>query len=692
MLAHWERISGVGAKIFGLMWNPIGGPVTELPEALPPGPVRDLWVSIQDHEEAARDFAAALMAEEPAGGLYNPNVDSVAALNNVSAGVTEAILDGRHRPGASHHAKMLVIRNADGLVAWVAGIDVNTNRVNTTAHFDYEPGAMPYHDVQVRIEGPAARDVLRTFLSRWNDHPAMGFDPDGPFHPVPDDFNGKTGDLFSTALGFPNATHQLLLEDSDDRGGARTWCRSAEPLETAAAWRARRSATVVSSSTTTATRLATEMITSARWVAQSTRELDTAVAHHDFILDELALLLQAGARVHSSPVERELAQEDTEEQVPGSDEPSDTGEALLRVLKGHPRHGNPLDVDPSALLSELSDGVGGWRNLNRALVVAAFDWSEVVGPVPVAVRRGVLADVAALTDAVALLQRDLAENLDLHRHRMGLAQQLRTWSMSFESAANAVLRETINTSTKDWWTPPSVTNPRILPVLRAQQIPEAALSLARMLHDPHLRLDAETAIEVIVVHAMMSAVAADYLHSAGRTETLTLLKRHSEKLIGIAGEANKRAWSRMKRAHDHPLRQARELHWAIGRAFRPGKPEPELRKIATEYATIAPAIVAGLKIQVQAAARRCDWAYLDGLRWQAAGAGQLRRLVYGLERGHEVISHFGPGVVRTDTSRSSDPRAAHCVLADAKARLRRPEAEPRPPPPPALNPHPSRPR
>lgn len=220
LLDHWQRISGIGAPIFGIIWNPTGGPVKELPKALPTGPVRNLWISIQDHEGSARDFAAAFMAEEVAGGLYNPNSDSVVALNNVGSGTTEAILDGRHRPGASHHAKMAVVRNADGLVAWVGGIDINTNRINTQEHHDYEPGAMPYHDVQCKVEGPAARDVLRTFISRWNDHPALGFDPDRPtWTPQPDDFNGKTGDLICTSLGFTEGTHQLNLTDTDDRGG-----------------------------------------------------------------------------------------------------------------------------------------------------------------------------------------------------------------------------------------------------------------------------------------------------------------------------------------------------------------------------------------------------------------------------------------------------------------------------------------
>ncbi len=212
-LEHWQRIAGLGAQQFALVWNPIGGPSTALPAALPAGPVKDMWTHLQDYEGALQVLAVGLVDAEFLGGAFNPSADAVSAHNTLVTGPAahEAILDGRHRPGASHHAKMAVVRNADGLVAYVGGIDVNENRVNSVDHFDYLAGTGPYHDVQCRVEGPAARDVLRTFLSRWNDHPTMGN--------VPSAFNGKTGDLSCTALGFQSAPHLLELEAQDDRTG-----------------------------------------------------------------------------------------------------------------------------------------------------------------------------------------------------------------------------------------------------------------------------------------------------------------------------------------------------------------------------------------------------------------------------------------------------------------------------------------
>ena len=209
---HWGRIARLGASLFTLAWDSTGGPFALLLDALPSGGLRDFWSSIQDYGGAAQSFATALVSTQVLGVAYNPNAAAVAALNGLAGtGPHQAILDGRHRPMAAHHAKMVAIRNGRGLVAFVGGIDVNANRINSTRHFDYQPGTEPYHDVQCKLEGPAARDVLRTFVSRWNDHP--------PMPGLPDQYNGKTGDLFCTGLDFTGGTHQLLLNTSDDRVG-----------------------------------------------------------------------------------------------------------------------------------------------------------------------------------------------------------------------------------------------------------------------------------------------------------------------------------------------------------------------------------------------------------------------------------------------------------------------------------------
>lgn len=78
---------------------------------------------------------------------------------------------------AAHHQKVLLVFDGERLVAYCGGLDLNPNRVmpdiatcGTGAHGSV--GASdPQHDTHCRIVGPATRELLRTFVERWLDHP-----------------------------------------------------------------------------------------------------------------------------------------------------------------------------------------------------------------------------------------------------------------------------------------------------------------------------------------------------------------------------------------------------------------------------------------------------------------------------------------------------------------------------------------
>ncbi|WP_448501141.1 peptidoglycan-binding protein [Sphingomonas sp.] len=81
---------------------------------------------------------------------------------------------------ASHHQKVLLIFDGERLVAYCGGIDFNPNRATTSTNClpRSTPQAIapsdPQHDTHCRIVGPAASDLLRTFVDRWLDHPDHG--------------------------------------------------------------------------------------------------------------------------------------------------------------------------------------------------------------------------------------------------------------------------------------------------------------------------------------------------------------------------------------------------------------------------------------------------------------------------------------------------------------------------------------
>jgi len=80
--------------------------------------------------------------------------------------------DGAHPVGASHHQKIAVIDNA---VAFVGGMDFAQCRWDTTAHrvdhphrrlMDGKP-CRPFHDVQMMVDGEAARALGELARERW---------------------------------------------------------------------------------------------------------------------------------------------------------------------------------------------------------------------------------------------------------------------------------------------------------------------------------------------------------------------------------------------------------------------------------------------------------------------------------------------------------------------------------------------
>ena len=101
----------------------------------------------------------------------------------------EVLLDMRVRTGGSHHQKLVVVRHRDDPsrdVAWIGGIDLAHNRRDDHRHLG-DPQSQPlaeeygdhppWHDVQVRIQGPAVHAVETVFRERWEDPTPLSRNP-----------------------------------------------------------------------------------------------------------------------------------------------------------------------------------------------------------------------------------------------------------------------------------------------------------------------------------------------------------------------------------------------------------------------------------------------------------------------------------------------------------------------------------
>ncbi len=81
-------------------------------------------------------------------------------------------LDGNNAHGACHHQKVVVI---DEFVAFCGGLDLTVSRWDTNKHLPHDTRRKsrnnsiprPYHDVQIALEGAAAKDLGELFRERW---------------------------------------------------------------------------------------------------------------------------------------------------------------------------------------------------------------------------------------------------------------------------------------------------------------------------------------------------------------------------------------------------------------------------------------------------------------------------------------------------------------------------------------------
>ncbi|MEZ5853923.1 MAG: phospholipase D-like domain-containing protein [Hyphomicrobiaceae bacterium] len=114
------------------------------------------------------------------------NYDFATAINALGG---EAILDSRLAkvPASAHHQKFIVATSRTGgsSVAYVGGIDICLDRWDLGAHdgrperqqdglaigeIETHTASQPgWHDVQVRVEGPAVAQIWGAFRDRWND-------------------------------------------------------------------------------------------------------------------------------------------------------------------------------------------------------------------------------------------------------------------------------------------------------------------------------------------------------------------------------------------------------------------------------------------------------------------------------------------------------------------------------------------
>ena len=116
-----------------------------------------------------------LLTDQPNGP---PNREVASAIGKMSGG---GVVDPFHKLVGSQHQKLVIIRNAEGVVAFCGGCDIANVRLGREGvrgpdrPADGPLASAPWHDVQVRVEGPAVTDLWNTFVQRFNEVAANRF-------------------------------------------------------------------------------------------------------------------------------------------------------------------------------------------------------------------------------------------------------------------------------------------------------------------------------------------------------------------------------------------------------------------------------------------------------------------------------------------------------------------------------------
>jgi phosphatidylserine/phosphatidylglycerophosphate/cardiolipin synthase-like enzyme len=205
MVAALRTATSKGHYIYLINWH-----LTDNFELIPGDPNSTIQSLLSRASQNGVQVRAMLSGHH--GNDNGPAASHIDALANGTAILDDRIVSASSLISVgSHHQKIMIVKGSEGLIAFCGGVDLNPNRLNpgppaSSPSPAIDPlilaiggvnpllidvltssngsgsgsgsgsggggGGAPLHDVHCRIIGPAAYDVLRIFLERWQDHPA----------------------------------------------------------------------------------------------------------------------------------------------------------------------------------------------------------------------------------------------------------------------------------------------------------------------------------------------------------------------------------------------------------------------------------------------------------------------------------------------------------------------------------------
>ena len=160
------RADSHGATIRGLIWDMGGFRVAMLPgpAQLLPHPKND--AAVEFINSLSNGQAILDSRTHHSSNVLGPTIVSLVVSGSIPGASIYGLIRAAHV--GSHHWKYILITNSRGTICYLGGMDINPNRLDT---HDHHISASRYHDVQVKVQGPAVVDLMKSFIDRYNDHP-----------------------------------------------------------------------------------------------------------------------------------------------------------------------------------------------------------------------------------------------------------------------------------------------------------------------------------------------------------------------------------------------------------------------------------------------------------------------------------------------------------------------------------------
>ena len=248
---------------------------------------------------------------------------------------------------------------------------------------------------------------------------------------------------------------------------------------------------------------------------------------------------------------------------------------LSRMLRDHPATAD-LPISAAAAVSAASPAGELWRQIGRHATVAEHDWRTALpASRPTGDARWTeTADIAALSEGLAVLSGDLADSL-ASAGRLTDADRFRRASTSgLASTAGAVRRLAQAGPTPAPADVTATASRRVIVVRDAEHLPAALHRLGHLLRSA---TDIAPAHVQLVARALATAALAGAQGlTAGveSTQAAGTLRRHADRLADVT--ASPRRVAALVPGDPAPLAQAQQIHQGIATARRNGwQPTPE---------------------------------------------------------------------------------------------------------------------